>query len=114
LCGGAARTDRPDIGQRYRNHFGADRNGETLRGRRESELKRKVCLARTSVIDGNFVQRVVIEVEIVGSALWILQRYIVGNKGDVPRPALLVTVAPVEICAIHAWARADKRRFAMA
>src|SRR4029077_13301693 len=62
----------------------------------------------------NLIQGVVVESEVVGSALRILQRQVVGYQRDVAGLTGLIAVEHVEIGGVHARTRADERRLPMA
>ena len=80
----------------------------------EAELEGDVFHRVAVVVDVDFVQRVGVELEVVGTTVGVLQRLVVGDQRDVIGAARLVAHEHVEVRAIHLGARGDEGRLSVA
>ena len=87
---------------------------ETLEIILELKLEGDVFYGIAVVIDVNLIQGLRIEEEIVGSAIGILQREVIGNQRHEPSPAVFVAAEHVEVRPIYLGMFGDKRRLTMA
>ena len=111
--GAGVRPDLSDVDQRDRDQQVADRHGQVLDERRRPELKGDVLDRVGVVVDVDFVDGAGVQVEVVWTAVRILQREIVGDQRDVRAAIGFVAAEHVEVRAIELWRLGDAGRFAM-
>ena len=80
----------------------------------EAELEGDVFVGIAIVVHMNFVKRIRVHGEVVGSAVGILQRLVVSNQRDEILAALLVAAEHVEISGVDFRVACNERCFAMA
>ena len=104
--------------QRNGDLFAADiqrRAGATVAQRvAEAELEGQVLLAVAVVVDVGLVQRAGVHREVVGAAVGVLQRLVVGDQRHEVGAARLVAAEHVEVGAVDLGAGGDEGRFAVA
>ena len=81
---------------------------------RELKAEREVFLCVAAVVDVDFINRVFIQIEVIGPPIRILQRQVIRDQGDEIRTPRLITAEHVEVGTVYFWYFGDKGRFAMA
>ena len=99
---GATGRHRPDVDQWHRDTLAARVDGQVLDRVREMKAKRQRGLGAAGVVDVNVVDRMRVEVEVVRTAVGVLQRNVVCDECDIIRAARLVAAEHVEVGAVDA------------
>jgi hypothetical protein len=68
----------------------------------EMEFERPIALGVAVVVHMNRIDGFRIEIEIIRTSVWILQRNVVGDQSDICAASRLVAAKHVEISTIHA------------
>ena len=102
----------------YRHHplvaIRPDRQLNIVQAIFQLKTERQILNGIAVVVDVNLIDGIVVQIKIVGTAIGVLQRQVIGNKGHKIRPAGLVAPKHVEVGAIDFRDFCDEGRFAVA
>ncbi len=112
--GVAAGTDSARLDQRDRDALAADGQRDVGKVVLEAKLEADVLDRVAVVVHVDFVQRVGIHREVVGAAVGVLQRDVIGDQRHVVAAAVFVAAKHVEVGPVDLGLRRDKWSFAMA
>jgi len=110
----SGRIHRTNVGERHGDLAPSGIHLQALQSVGEAELEGEVGPGIAVVVDADLVERLRVEREVVGSAVGVLQRVVVGDEGDELFPARLVAAEHVEVRAIDLRLPRDERCLAMA
>ena len=108
------RRNLTGLGQRDRDDLVADRQRDALEDVLEAELEGEVFLGVAVVVDVDLVQRVGIHLEVVGAAVGVLERLVVGDHRHVAAAAVFVAAEHVEVSTVDPGRAGYGRRLAVA
>ena len=114
LGAGVVGGDGADVDQRYRHVCAAHIDRGVFAFRIELELEGDVFHGVAVIIDMDFVNGVIVQGKIIGTAIGILQGQVVGDQGHIPVTAGLIAVEHIEVRAIDFGHAGDERGLAVA